>query len=138
MIRRRFENGLTLVEVLVSVSLLAVLLVPAIHALHTGFVGAEAHADHSRNHYRLVSRIETVLAESYGSLEAAAAGQSTPSSYSDAAGPPDRLLVYIAAYDADNADTDNDPFTGTESDVLWIRVAIQGSVQDLVSLATRP
>lgn len=138
MIRRQFEGGLTLIEVLISISLLAVLMVPAIHALHTGFVGAEVHADYSRNHYRLVSRIETVLSESFSSLEAAASGPSTPASYSDAAGPPDRILVYVAAYDADNADTDNDPFTGTDPDVLWVRVAIEGSVQDLVSLATRP
>lgn len=134
---RRYESGMTLVEVLVAVSLLAVLLVPAMHALHTGFLGTAVHTDNSRNQYRLVSRIETVLAESYGNLETAAAGPSTPSSYSDAAGPADRVLVYIAAYDADNADTDNDPFTGTDSDVLWVRVAIEGSVLDLVSLVTR-
>lgn len=137
MIRRRSQSGLTLVEVLVSVLLLAVLLVPALHALHTGFIGVAIHGDYSRDHYRLVSRIETVLSESFNSLEAAAAGPSTPSSYSDAAGPPDRVLVYIAAYDADNLDTDDDPFTGADSDVLWVRVAIDGSVQDLESLATR-
>lgn len=137
MSRRPKQQGLTLVEVLVAVSLLAVLLVPAVSALHSGFVGAQAHADYSRDHYRLVSRLETVLAESYASLETAITGPSIPSSYSDAAGPPDRVLVYIAAYDADNADADGDPFTGTDADVLWVRVAIEGSVQNLDTLTSR-
>ncbi|MGI9232622.1 MAG: prepilin-type N-terminal cleavage/methylation domain-containing protein [Woeseiaceae bacterium] len=137
MIGRPYESGMTLVEVLVAVLLLAVLLVPALHALHTGFVGTAVHTDHSRDHYRLVARIETMLAESYGNLESAAAGPATPSSYSDAAGPADRILVYIAPYDADNADSDADPFTGADDGVLWVRVAIEGSVLDLVSLATR-
>lgn len=137
MIRRTYESGLTMVEVLVAVSLLAVLLVPALHALHTGFIGVEIHTDYSRNHYRLVSRMETVLSESHSDLEAAAAGPSTPSSYSDVAGPPDRILVYIAPYDVDDADTDADPFTGADDGVLWVRVAIEGSVLDLASLATR-
>lgn len=135
---RRAQRGLTLVEVLVAVALLAVLLVPAIHALHTGYVGAEAHANYSRNHYRLVSRLESVLSESYDSLEAAAAGPLVASNYSDTAGPTERVLVYFAAYDADNADGDDDPFTGTDLDMLWVRVAIDGSVQDLVSLTARP
>lgn len=134
---RQGQRGLTLVEVLVAVTLLTVLLVPAIHALHTGFVGVEVHADYSRNHYRLVSRLETMLSEPYSSLEAATSGQAIPSSYSDAAGPPDRVLVYIAAYDADNADGDDNRFTGTDADVLWIRVAIEGSVQNLDTLTTR-
>ncbi|MGI9234192.1 MAG: prepilin-type N-terminal cleavage/methylation domain-containing protein [Woeseiaceae bacterium] len=134
---RPSESGMTLVEVLVAVSLLAVLLVPALHALHTGFVGAAVQTDHSRDHYRLVARIETVLADSYTNLEIAAAGPATPSSYSDAAGPADRILVFVAPYDADDADTDADPFTGADDGVLWVRVAIEGSVLDLVSLATR-
>ena len=118
-------------------ALLAVLLVPAIGALHTGLSGSGIHADIGRDHYRLVSRLETVLAESFTDLEAAAAGPATPSSYSDPAGPPDRLLVYIAAFDADNADVDNDPFTGTDSDVLWIRVVVEGSVMGLGTLTAR-
>ena len=128
------QRGLSLIEVLVAVILLTLLLVPALHALHTGFAGSEIHADYARNHYRLVSRLETILSESYASLEAAAAGETTPSSYSDAPGPPDRILVYVAAYDADNADADNDPFTGTDPDLLWVRVVIDGSVHDLAAL----
>lgn len=137
MMPRTKQLGLTLVEILVATILLLVLLAPGMRALHTGFVGADVHAEHSGNHYRLVARMETVLADPYASLEAAESGPSTPSSYSDAAGPRDRMLVFVAAYDADNADGDSNPFSGTDVDVLWVRVAIEGSVQDLASIATR-
>lgn len=133
---RRAQYGLTIVEVLVAVVLLAALLVPAVNALHTGLLGSGVHADLSRNHYRLLSRMESVLTEPFAILEAAAAGVTVPSSYSDAAGPADRILVYIAGYDADNADADGDPFTGPDSDILWIRVAVDGSTQAIDSLTT--
>ena len=132
--RRRAQYGLTIVEVLVAMVLLAALLVPAVNALHTGLLGTSVHADIGRNHYRLVSRMESVLAESFASLEAATAGATVPSIYSDTFGPADRIVVYIAGYDADNADADGDPFTGVDSDLLWIRVAVEGSTQAIESL----
>ncbi|MDX1516081.1 MAG: prepilin-type N-terminal cleavage/methylation domain-containing protein [Woeseiaceae bacterium] len=134
---RRAQRGLTIVEVLVALTLLAVLLIPAVTAIHTGLLGSQVHSDTGRNHYRLLSRLETVLAESFDELEAAAAGPTVASSYSDAAGPSDRILVYIAGYDADNADADNDPFTGPDPDILWLRVAVEGSAASLDSLTTR-
>lgn len=133
---RGAQRGLTIVEVLVAMVLLAALLVPAVNALYTGMLGSTVHTDLGRNHYRLVSRMESVLAEPFPSLEAAAAGSTVPSSYSDAAGPADRLLVYIAGYDADNADADGDPFTGPDSDILWVRVAVDESTQAIESLTT--
>ena len=136
-VRRYRQQGLTLVEVLVAATLLALLLVPAVTAIHTGWLGSQVHADIGRNHYRLVSRLEAVLAESFSDLEAAAAGPAVPSSYSDAAGPPDRVLVFIAGYDADNADADDDPFTGADPDILWLSVAVEGSIRRLDSLTTR-
>jgi len=137
MIRRRTEAGLTLVEVLVAMVLLAILLVPAINALQTGIFGASVHNDVASSHYRLRSRLEELLAEPFADLSdaAIAAGSPTnPSSYSEPAGPPGRLLVYLSLYDGDNADADNDAFTGTESDLLWIRIDIDGSVYTLQTL----
>ena len=131
MIGQLKEAGLTLVEVLVSMVLLAILLIPAINALQTGIVGTEVHGDVATSHYRLTSRIEELLAEPFSDLSdaALAAGSATtPSSYSEPAGPPGRLLVYLSLYDGDNADADNDPFTGVESDLLWIQVEIEDSV----------
>lgn len=125
------QTGLTLVEVLVTIVLLAILLVPAVNALRTGIVGSEVHGDVATSHFRVTSRIEELLAEPFADLAAAAdaAGSPTvPSSYSEPAGPPGRLLVYLSLYDGDNADADNNPFTGTEPDLLWIEVAIEDSV----------
>lgn len=134
------QSGLTLVEVLVSIVLLAILLVPAMRALQTSIVGAEVHGDLVSGHVRLTSRLEEVLAEPFEDLSDAAivAGSpTTPSSYSEAAGPPGRLLVYLSPYDGDNADADDNPFTGTEADLLWIRVDIEDSVHTLETIKAR-
>ena len=130
----RSENGLTLVEVLVSIVLLAIILVPAMRALQTAVVGASVHGDVSSSHYRLTSRLEELLAEPFVDLSDAAIAAGAPTtatSYSEAAGPPGRLIVYLSLYDGDNADADDDPFTGTDPDLLWIRVAIEDSVYSL-------
>ena len=136
----RCEAGLTLVEVLVAMALLALLLVPAMQALQTSAFGAQVHDDLASGQFQLTSRMEELLAEPFGDLEkaaTAAGGPTIPSSYSDAAGPPGRLLVYLAAYDGDNADTDNDPFTGVDVGLLWIRIESEGTVHTL-HIRSRP
>ena len=130
----RKDQGLTLVEVLVAMVLISVLLVPAINALQTASVGAAVHEDVAASHFRLKSRLEWLTAESFADLEAsatAAGGPGNESSYSDASGPPARLLVFLASYDGDNADADNDVFTGADPGLLWIRVTIEGSALEL-------
>lgn len=138
------QYGVSYVEVLVATVLLAIVLVPAIQALHTGMLGAEIHASSVNEHYAALTRMEEVLAEPQSVLVAAAgiAGdEDTPTGYSDADGSPDRRIVYIALYDAEDADGDgdvftvpdpnidgdNDPYTGYVG-VLWVRVEIEGSV----------
>ena len=140
MIWRGRQSGLTLVEVLVTIVLLAIVLVPAMNALHTGIVGAEVHGNVADSHYRLTSRLEELLVEPFADLSdaaTAAGGPASATTYSDAAGPADRLLVYLSFYDGDNADSDNDTFTGTEPDLLWIRVEIEGSVFALETVKAR-
>lgn len=137
---QRRQSGLTLVEVLVTVVLLGILLVPAMRALQTGIVGADVHANVTAHHYRLTSRLEEILVEPFVDLSdaAIAAGSpTTPSSYSEAAGSPGRLTVFLSFYDGDNADADNDPFTGTDSDLLWIRIDIEDSVHTLETVRAR-
>jgi len=136
----RCETGLTLVEVLVTIVLLSVLLVPAMRALQTGVVGAGVHGDVAASHYRLTSQLEELLAEPFTDLAdaaVAAGAPTTPSSYSEPAGPPGRLLVYLSFYDGDNADADDDPFTGTDSDLLWIRVDVEDTVHTLETITAR-
>lgn len=140
MITRDTQAGLTLVEILVSMVLLSILLIPAIQAIQTGVAGADVHADVATSHHRIASRLEEVLAEPFADVAdaATAAGSATTaSSYSDGAGPPARLLVFLSFYDGDNADADNDVFTGTEPDLLWVRVEIEDSVFSLETVTAR-
>lgn len=139
MIGLRTESGLTLVEVLVTMALLAILLVPAIQALQTSITGAQVHDDLASSQFRLTSRMEELLAESFVDLEnaaIAAGGSTNPSSYSDAAGPPGRLLVYLAAYDGDDADADGNPFTGTDTGLIWLRVEAENTVHSIQTVRT--
>lgn len=129
------QFGLSYVEVMIATVLIAISIVPIGNALSGALTAAQIDTLESENHYRLVEKMETVLAEPYADLLAAAAGTVTASSYSDAPGV-DRRLVYISAYDADNADADDDPFTGTDADILWIQVAIEGSVHSFEALKT--
>jgi prepilin-type N-terminal cleavage/methylation domain-containing protein len=131
---RHGQRGLTLVEVLVAMVLLALVLLPAMQALQTSVTGADVHDELANNHFRLTSRMEELLAEPFADLEAAAVAAGAPSaatSYSEPSGPPGRLLVYLAAYDGDNADADDDPFTGTDPGILWLRVEAEGTVHGL-------
>lgn len=140
MTRHRFESGLTLVEVLVTIVLLSVVLVPAIRALQTSVVGANVHNDLAIQHFRLTSRLEELLTEPFTNLAAAAiaaGGPTVESSYSDAAGPPGRLLVYLGFYDGDNADTDDNPFTGTDPDLMWVKVEAEGTIHALQTITAQ-
>lgn len=133
----RRQHGLTLVEVLVAIALLAVMLVPAINALTTSSHGADVHRDLASNHFRLTSRLEELLAEPFSNLEAAALAAGSPqtaTTYSETAGVPGRLVVYLSACDGDNADGDDDLFTGTDDGILWIRVEVENTVHDLQTI----
>lgn len=135
--------GFSYVEVLIAVVLIVIALVPAMDALIPGIAGGGIHESIAEDHYHLTGRLEQVLVEPFGQLNSAAvaAGSpATPSIYSDVFTYPDgRQIsrnVFIARYDADNADADNDPFTGTDDGLLWVRVTIAGtgaSIESLVS-----
>lgn len=145
------QAGLTYVEVLIAMVLIAVVLVPGLQALQTGMTGTQIYQSSSTEHYAAIAKMEELLAEQYGTLVAAAAAagdQLTLSSYSDAPATPDRRLVYLGLYDADNADGDNDVFTVLDPDLdgdsdpftnftglLWIHVEIEGSAVILESLS---
>ena len=146
------QAGLTYIEVMVAAALIAIALLPAMDAIYTGMRGGEVYASASAEHYATLAKIEEVLAEPQSLLitAAAAAGdEKTPSGfYSDSAGTAIRRLVFIARYDADNADGDgdvftvpdpnidgdNDPYTGFTG-LLWVRVEVEGSLTSLESLA---
>lgn len=147
------QAGLTYVEVLIAVALITIALVPAVDALYTGMLGSNVLGSRANEHYAALAKMEEVLAEPFSSLlsaAAAAGNESTSSSYSDAAGESARRLVYVALYDADNDDGDDNVFTVTDANLdgdndpysgyaglLWLRTEIEGSATALESLVAR-
>jgi hypothetical protein len=131
---------LSYVEVLVAVVLLAVFLLPVLESLQPAILGTSVSETHVQDQLRLQSRFEDVMSEPFSALEAAAAAAGSPTDatgYSDASGTEDRLLVYIWAYDGDNDDGDNDPFSGTDEDLLWVRVVTESSGHARESLVSK-
>ena len=133
--------GFTYIEILVATLLIVVTLLPAIQALYPAVTGAGIHESRVEDHYRLAGRLEELLAEPFADLDdaaTAAGNETTPTTYSDtvtyADGRQITRNVFLSRYDADDADTDKNPFTGTEDDLLWVRVEIAGTEDGLESL----
>jgi hypothetical protein len=134
------QSGITYVEVLIAAALIAVSLVPMMDAVRTASISAGVHEDAAVQNLHLVATMEDVLAEPFASLEAAATAagsESTLTSYSDLAGANNRRLVFLSLYDGDNADTDNDPFTGTDPGLMWVRVELEGTAQAIETLISQ-
>ena len=141
---RRQMTGFSYVEVLVAVSLIVIALVPALDALIPGMAGSGIHEVLAEDHYQLSGKLEQVLVEPFGQLNSAAVAAGSPTTptttYSDLFTYPNgrqiNRNVFIARYDADNADADDDPFTGTDDGLLWVRVTIAGSRASIESLVS--
>ena len=124
------NRGFSYVEVLVATVLLAVCLVPALDALQSAIQGTTAGVNYSTDQARVQSRMEEVLAEKFSLLLNVASVDVVPTpdlTYSDPGGTAVRLLVYLSRYDIDNADADANPFTGGDSELIWVRVEIENS-----------
>lgn len=136
---KHYVQGVLYAEVLVAVAILAIAMVPATNAIYAGLRASDNFAGITAQHFSVAGRMEELLAEPFSALDAAAlaAGSSSvATTYSDPVGPA-RRLVYLAHYDGDNADSDNDPFTGTEADLLWVRVEIEGTNGALETLTSQ-
>lgn len=135
--RKLAQRGFSYVEVLVAVLVVAICLPPALDALHAAAQAASAHEAQVALQYRLGGRMEQVLADSFAALDAAAlvtGSPVVPTGYSDPAGTPGRLLVFLAHYDLDNGDDDGDPFTGADPGLLWVRVAVENGTTAVESV----
>ena len=137
---RRQQAGLTYVEILIATLVLLIGLVPALDALRGAVIGTATNETYLREQFRLSGRLEEVLAEPFVDLDdagMAAGSPTTPTRYSEPAGTPGRLLVFIARYDGDDADTDGDPFTGGDEGLLWVQAAIENSPYTIESLLSQ-
>lgn len=131
---RARQAGISYVETLIAVVVLAIGLVPALDSLQAAFTGATVHEELLVQQQRLANRLEEVAAETFSSLDeaAVAAGSETvPSAYSDPVGP-DRIVVFLSRYDGDA-----DPFVTTEEGLIWVRVAIEDTPHELTTLVAR-
>ena len=131
----REARGFSYIECIVAMLVIAFALVPALEALRPGMAGAATQRTFTVNQQRLKARMEEVLANDFKTLDTAAvaAGNSTTATvpaYTDASGTPDRLLVTMYRYDGAAQ-------TATDSGLLRIRVAIEGSVLALETLKSR-
>jgi len=129
------QRGLTYVEALVATVIMAVCLAPALTALHDGVRAAGTQRAHTVNQQRVKTRMEEVLANTFATLDAAAmAAGNSPSvtvvTYSDPPGTADRLLVTLYRYDGAAA-------TASDTGLLWVKTAIEGSALELNTLKSR-
>ncbi len=136
----RTMTGLTYVEVLIAIVLITMALVPAIDALHPAAQGSGIHRSHSARHYHLTAKLEEVLAESFSALDTEAMAINDPtvasSVHSDLVTAANRRLVFLSRYDADNADADNDFFTGKDAGLIWLRIELAGTRHAIESLTS--
>ena len=138
------QRGLTYTEVLVATVLIALMLVPAIQALNGGLMATGAQAGLGEDQALLQARLADVLAQPFAALDAAALAAGSPTTattLSDTVTTSDgRNLsrqVFLARYDGDNADADNDPFTGVDVGLLWVRVSLAGTALSMETLTAR-
>ncbi len=136
-----YATGFSYTEVLVAISLIAILLIPALESLHSGVLGSGIHSTHANHHLRITGKMEEILAKPFSSLEQESDVAGGPAvvvdAYSDTAGTAGRRLVYLARYDGDNVDADNNPFTDVDAGLLWVKVQIEGENQALESLISQ-
>ncbi|MFB3104929.1 MAG: hypothetical protein ACE1ZA_08375 [Pseudomonadales bacterium] len=134
------DRGFSYVEVLISIILIVLTLIPAMEALVPAIQGVSVHEAVATEHYRLRAKLEETTAQPFANLasEAIALGDPTILSplYSDPVATQNRRLVYLAHIDGDNADGDDDPFTGTENTLLWIKVSVDGDHRVIESVVS--
>lgn len=126
-----------MVEVLVATLLLSVSLVPAVNALRVSVLTTAANKVMQQEHFQLQRKLNFVLAQRFSDLHKRAGVHTTHDLVlSDPVGTEGQALVYLSRFDADNADGDDDPFTGKDPFLLWVRVELEGSdayIEELVS-----
>ena len=135
---RRAARGFSYVEILVSVLLLAILLVPALDSLSSAIRGGDNQL--GARQLALRSKMEETLSKPFGALYAhtyLGGGNTTTSvsaTFSDAAGAGDRRVVVLYRFDAATK-----ALSGNDTGLLFVSVYFEtdGSSGALNTLAGR-
>ncbi len=138
---RQATAGYAYVEVLIAVVLVATCLAPMVETIAQAVRIQTQQADQRDALHSTTSLMEQTLSTRYQALdlEAVAVNDATvATAYSDPTGTDNQRLVYLARYDIDNADSDNDPLTGGDAGLLWIRVTSADGRYDLQNLLAAP
>ncbi len=138
---RQATAGYAYVEVLIAVVLVATCLAPMVETIAQAVRIQTQQADQRDALHSTTSLMEQTLSTRYQALdlEAIAVNDATvATAYSDPTGTDNQRLVYLARYDIDNADSDNDPLTGGDAGLLWIRVTSADGRYDLQNLLAAP
>ena len=128
-------RGFSYIEIVVAVAIIAVTLPAALEALRDGVAATRFGGQQTAQQVRLRSRMEVVLANKFATLDAAAlAAGNTPTAvvttWSDAAGTPDRVIVNIYRYNGTTA-------VSTDTGLLWVKASMEGTALALNTLAAR-
>jgi Tfp pilus assembly protein PilE len=132
------QRGFSYAEVLVSIMLIAILLVPAMQALNTAIVGGSSNV--AARQLNLRNKMEEVLSKTYNMLYAEtnlSGGNTTTSvstNYSDASGVADRRVVVLYRFD-----TSTNALSASDTGVLYVSVyyEAEGSTNALNTLVGR-
>ncbi len=137
-------TGFSYVEILLAIVLIAICLVPAMEALGPAFSNIAEKEKFSENSMALRSKLEEVLAAPWSDLEDEAVPEGSPliptifseAPYTMPDGRQITLNVYISGYDGNNADADDDPFSGIDSGLLYVKVTVEGTPQQMETLVS--
>ena len=47
------------------------------------------------------------------------------------------MLVFLSRYDGDNADADDNSFTGTDEGLIWLRVTVENTPHELTTMVSQ-
>lgn len=131
------DSGFSYVEVMIAAVIVAIALVPGMRALSSGFASTDAHLRFTEEYFHITTRLEELLALPLSDLEAEALRVGSPTlstDYSDASGASMRRVIYLSRYDADNADGDDNRFTGVDEGLVWIKIQLEGTTVELETL----
>lgn len=132
-------TGYAYIEVLIAAIVLSLALVPASDALMEVIRHTQEVRSLLQTNYHIQVLLETVLTNPYTTLAAElSVAAPVASRFSDPTATTHRRIVYILPFDADNADTDDNHFSGAESNILRVQVVSENTGIEFTTLMRQP